>query len=186
MNGVLNIYKERGMTSFQVVASVKRITGIKKVGHTGTLDPEAEGVLPVCVGRATKLVDYIMDGEKIYRASFQFGKISDTLDAFGEVQETGEPLPKLANVTEALQSFMGTTKQIPPMFSALKVQGKRLYELARDGKEIPREARVIHVSEIHLIDYDESSGEGSFLLCCSKGTYVRSVIDDRSSASKPQ
>ncbi len=156
MNGVLNIYKERGMTSFQVVASVKRITGIKKVGHTGTLDPEAEGVLPVCVGRATKLVDYIMDGEKIYRASFQFGKISDTLDAFGEVQETGEPLPKLANVTEALQSFMGTTKQIPPMFSALKVQGKRLYELARDGKEIPREARVIHVSEIHLIDYDES------------------------------
>ncbi|WP_313119404.1 tRNA pseudouridine(55) synthase TruB [Proteiniclasticum ruminis] len=178
MNGVLNIYKERGMTSFQVVASVKRITGIKKVGHTGTLDPEAEGVLPVCVGRATKLVDYIMDGEKIYRASFQFGKISDTLDAFGEVQETGEPLPKLANVTEALQSFMGTTKQIPPMFSALKVQGKRLYELARDGKEIPREAREIHVSKIHLIEYREHSGEGSFLLVCSKGTYVRSIIDD--------
>lgn len=178
MNGVLNIYKERGMTSFQVVASVKRITGIKKVGHTGTLDPEAEGVLPVCIGRATKLVDYIMDGEKIYRASFQFGKISDTLDAFGEVQETGEPLPKRENVVEMLQSFLGTTKQIPPMYSALKVQGKRLYELARDGKEIPREAREIHVSKIHLIEYREHSGEGSFLLVCSKGTYVRSIIDD--------
>lgn len=178
MNGVLNIYKERGVTSFQVVASVKRITGIKKVGHTGTLDPEAEGVLPVCVGRATKLVDYIMDGEKIYRASFQLGKTSDTLDAFGKVQETGEPLPNPENVAEILQCFMGTTKQIPPMFSALKVQGKRLYELARDGKEIPREAREIHVSKIQLIEYDEHSGEGSFLLCCSKGTYVRSIIDD--------
>lgn len=178
MNGLLNIYKEKGMTSFQVVAAVKRIAGTKKVGHTGTLDPEAEGVLPICVGRATKLVDYMMEGEKIYRAAFQFGKISDTLDAFGKVEETGKPLPGKAEVIESLKSFLGTTKQIPPMYSALKVQGKRLYELARSGEEIEREARVIHVSKLELLEYDEMKGEGIFLLHCSKGTYVRSIIDD--------
>jgi len=178
LNGVLNIYKERGMTSYQVVAAVKRIAGIKRVGHTGTLDPEAEGVLPICLGRATKLVDYIMEGEKVYRASFQFGKISDTLDAFGKVQETGRPLPGKREVQEELNSFLGTTKQIPPMYSALKVQGKRLYELARNGEEIKREPREIHVSKLELLSYDEISGEGIFLLFCSKGTYVRSIIDD--------
>lgn len=178
MNGVLNIYKEKGMTSYQVVASVKRIAGMKKVGHTGTLDPEAEGVLPVCIGRATKLVDYIMDGEKIYRASFQFGKISDTLDAFGQVEETGKPIPEKSAVIEKLKSFLGTSMQVPPMYSALKVQGKRLYELARNGEEIERQPREIHVSKLELLNYNEETGEGAFLLYCSKGTYVRSIIDD--------
>lgn len=178
MNGVLNIYKEKGMTSYQVVASVKRIAGVKKVGHTGTLDPEAEGVLPVCIGRATKLVDYIMDGEKIYRASFQFGKISDTLDAFGQVEETGKPIPEKSAVIEKLKSFLGTSMQVPPMYSALKVQGKRLYELARNGEEIERQPREIHVSKLELLNYNEETGEGAFLLYCSKGTYVRSIIDD--------
>lgn len=178
MNGVLNIYKEKGMTSYQVVASVKRIAGVKKVGHTGTLDPEAEGVLPVCIGRATKLVDYIMDGEKIYRASFQFGKISDTLDAFGQVEETGKSIPEKSAVIEKLKSFLGTSMQVPPMYSALKVQGKRLYELARNGEEIERQPREIHVSKLELLNYNEETGEGAFLLYCSKGTYVRSIIDD--------
>jgi tRNA pseudouridine55 synthase len=178
LNGVLNIYKEKGMTSYQVVASVKRIAGVKKVGHTGTLDPEAEGVLPVCIGRATKLVDYIMDGEKIYRASFQFGKISDTLDAFGQVEETGKPIPEKSAVIEKLKSFLGTSMQVPPMYSALKVQGKRLYELARNGEEIERQPREIHVSKLELLNYNEETGEGAFLLYCSKGTYVRSIIDD--------
>lgn len=178
MNGVVNVYKERGITSFQVVAAVKRLTKQKKVGHTGTLDPEAEGVLPICIGRATKLVDLIMGGEKTYKASFAFGKVSDTLDNFGAVKETGEPLPAKEQTEKTLDGFLGDSMQIPPMYSALKVNGKRLYELARNGEEIERKARQIHVSKIKLLSYDEQNGEGVFRLVCSKGTYVRSIIDD--------
>lgn len=178
MNGVINVYKKRGKTSFQVVAEIKKLLHMKKVGHTGTLDPEAEGVLPICVGKATKLVDYIMAGEKTYRATFQLGQISDTLDAFGQVEETGKPLPTREALEEVLTSFIGTTMQRPPMYSALKVEGKRLYELARAGEEVDRALREIHVSLLRLTSFEEKEGRGEFLLQCSKGTYVRSIIDD--------
>lgn len=178
MNGVINVYKKRGKTSFQVVAEIKKLLHMKKVGHTGTLDPEAEGVLPICVGKATKLVDYIMAGEKTYRATFQLGQISDTLDAFGQVEETGKPLPTREALEEVLTGFIGTTMQTPPMYSALKVEGKRLYELARAGEEVDRALRKIHVSLLRLTSFEEKKGRGEFLLQCSKGTYVRSIIDD--------
>lgn len=176
MNGVINLYKERGITSFGAVARVRRILGVKKVGHTGTLDPEAEGVLPICVGKATKLVDYLMAGKKIYRAGFRFGAVSDTLDAFGEVTPTGKPIPEKAQVEESLLAFVGEISQIPPMYSALKQEGKRLYELARQGVEVEREARQVTIETLVLTAYGE--GEGELLLTCSKGTYVRSLIDD--------
>ena len=176
MNGVINLYKEKGITSFSAVAAVRKLSNTRKVGHTGTLDPEAEGVLPVCLGKATKLVDYIMAGNKVYRAGFKLGRTSDTLDAFGEVQETGEPIPKEELVREKLSEFLGDTMQLPPMFSALKINGKRLYDLAREGIEVHREKRAIHVFDIELVSF--SGDEGEILLTCTKGTYVRSIIDD--------
>ncbi|MFH5835748.1 tRNA pseudouridine(55) synthase TruB [Proteiniclasticum sp. C24MP] len=176
MNGVINLYKEKGMTSFAAVAAVRRLSRIKKVGHTGTLDPEAEGVLPVCIGKATKLVEYIMAGNKVYRAGFRLGKISDTLDAFGEVQDTGKTIPGEELVREKLKEFLGESMQLPPMFSALKINGRRLYDLAREGIEVDREKRKIHVFDIELVSFEEDEGE--ILLSCSKGTYVRSIIDD--------
>ena len=176
MNGVINLYKEKGITSFTAVAAVRRIAKVKKVGHTGTLDPEAEGVLPICIGKATKLVDYIMAGHKTYRAGFQLGKISDTLDAFGQVENTGQPLPERETVEEMLEGFLGQTMQRPPMYSALKINGKRLYDLAREGVEVHREKRPITVYSIELSSFDGDSGE--VVLKCSKGTYVRSIIDD--------
>jgi len=176
LNGVINLYKERGITSFTAVAAVRRITRVKKAGHTGTLDPEAEGVLPVCIGKATKLVDYIMAGHKTYRAGFSLGKISDTLDAFGQVESTGLPLPERNAVEEKLKLFLGETMQRPPMFSALKINGKRLYDLAREGVEVHREERPITVFHIELTRFQDDTGE--LLMTCSKGTYVRSIIDD--------
>ena len=176
MNGVINLYKERGITSFTAVAAVRRITRVKKAGHTGTLDPEAEGVLPVCIGKATKLVDYIMAGHKTYRAGFALGKISDTLDAFGQVESTGLPLPERSAVEEKLKLFLGETMQRPPMFSALKINGKRLYDLAREGVEVHRDERPITVFHIELTRFQDDTGE--LLMTCSKGTYVRSIIDD--------
>lgn len=176
MNGVINLYKEKGMTSFAAVAAVRRLSKVKKVGHTGTLDPEAEGVLPICIGKATKLVEYIMAGNKVYRAGFTLGKVSDTLDAFGDVKSTGKPIPKEKLVLEKLQEFHRESMQLPPMFSALKINGKRLYDLAREGIEVEREKRKIQVFDIELVSFDEDRGE--ILLSCSKGTYVRSIIDD--------
>lgn len=176
MNGVINLYKEKGMTSFAAVAAVRRLSKIRKVGHTGTLDPEAEGVLPICLGKATKLVDYIMAGNKVYRAGFKLGKVSDTLDAFGEVEDTGKAIPEEHLVREKLTEFLGDSMQLPPMFSALKINGKRLYDLAREGIEVEREKRKIHVLDIKLTSFQKDEGE--ILLSCSKGTYVRSIIDD--------
>ena len=176
MDGVVNLYKEKGITSFGVVAQVRRILKTKKVGHTGTLDPEAEGVLPICVGRATKLVDYIMAGEKTYRAEFQLGKTSDTLDAFGEVTHHIVTMPKIEQVDKVLLEFLGDSMQTPPMYSALKKDGKKLYELAREGQVIEREPRPITIFKIELISFKGDSGV--FRCTSSKGTYIRSIIDD--------
>ena len=176
MNGVINLYKEKGITSFGAVARVRKILKTRKVGHTGTLDPEAEGVLPICVGRATKLVDYIMAGKKTYRASFQLGKTSDTLDAFGEITHHIVAMPSYDVVEQALKGFLGESLQTPPMYSALKRDGKKLYELAREGQVVEREARPITIFNIELISFKGDSGV--FRCTSSKGTYIRSIIDD--------
>lgn len=176
MNGVINLYKEKGITSFGAVAQVRRILKTKKVGHTGTLDPEAEGVLPICVGRATKLVDYIMAGEKTYKAHFQLGKTSDTLDAFGEITHHIVAMPKFEQVERALMDFLGESMQMPPMYSALKKDGKKLYELARAGQVIEREPRPITIFTMELVSFKGDSGV--FRCSSSKGTYIRSIIDD--------
>lgn len=176
MNGVINLYKEKGITSFGAVAAVRRILHVKKVGHTGTLDPEAEGVLPICVGKATKLVDYIMGGEKTYRAGFKLGYTSDTLDAFGVLTKTEGEIPAEDLVRETIKGFLGDSLQMPPMYSALKKDGKRLYELARQGIEIERERRPVTITKLLLCTFDGTEGE--ILVQCSKGTYIRSLIDD--------
>ena len=176
MNGVINLYKEKGITSFGAVAAVRRILHVKKAGHTGTLDPEAEGVLPVCVGKATKLVDYIMGGVKTYRAGFRLGFVSDTLDAFGDVRKTDGAIPEEKIVREAIEGFLGDSLQVPPMYSALKKDGVRLYELARQGIEIEREKRPVNITRLELTVFDGVDGE--ILVTCSKGTYIRSLIDD--------
>jgi len=176
LNGVINLYKEKGITSFGAVAAVRRILHVKKAGHTGTLDPEAEGVLPVCVGKATKLVDYIMGGVKTYRAGFRLGFVSDTLDAFGDVKKTDGAIPEERIVREAIEGFLGDSLQVPPMYSALKKDGVRLYELARQGIEIEREKRPVSITRLELTVFDGVDGE--ILVTCSKGTYIRSLIDD--------
>ena len=177
MDGIFNIYKEKGFTSHDVVAIVRRTIHMKKVGHTGTLDPDAEGVLPVCVGKATKLSDVIMDGRKSYRAMLRLGMTTTTEDASGEVLETKEVDFNEDKIREVVASFIGRLEQVPPMYSAVKVNGKKLYELAREGKEIERKSRTIEVYDIRIrqfllpdrveIDVD-----------CSKGTYIRTLCSD--------
>lgn len=177
MNGVLNIFKNKGMTSFDVVSRVRKIAGEKKVGHTGTLDPEAEGVLPVCIGKATKIIDYIMDSEKGYSVKFKLGIKTTTYDLEGEVLEERDTSSLTEKeVEEAINSFKGEYSQVPPMFSALKKNGVRLYDLARKGIEIEREARNIKIYNIENINIELPYV--SMDVTCSKGTYIRSLCYD--------
>ncbi len=177
MNGVLNIFKNKGMTSFDVVSRVRKIAGEKKVGHTGTLDPEAEGVLPVCIGKATKIIDYIMDSEKGYRVKFKLGIKTTTYDLEGEVIEERDTSSLTEKeVEEAINSFKGEYSQVPPMFSALKKNGVRLYDLARKGIEIEREGRNIKIYNIENINIELPYV--SMDVTCSKGTYIRSLCYD--------
>ncbi|MBQ3203193.1 MAG: tRNA pseudouridine(55) synthase TruB [Clostridia bacterium] len=178
MDGILCIDKPEGMTSFLVVAVLRRLLGEKKVGHAGTLDPNATGVLPILVGRGTKLLDHLPCHDKCYTATLRFGAVSDTLDVWGEVQETGKPIPTRAAVEAALPAFHGDIMQIPPMTSALKKDGVRLYELARQGIEIEREARPVTIYELTLLDYNEKEGLLTLSCHCSSGTYIRTLCDD--------
>ena len=178
MDGILCIDKPEGMTSFLCVAILRRLLGVKKIGHAGTLDPNATGVLPLLVGRATKTLDHLPTHDKSYTATLRFGAVSDTLDIWGTVTETGAPIPSHAAVEAALPAFRGEIMQIPPMTSALKKDGVRLYELARQGIEIEREARPVTIYELELLDYDESKGELTLHCACSKGTYIRTLCDD--------
>ena len=178
MDGIVCIDKPEGMTSFLCVAILRRLLGVKKVGHAGTLDPNATGVLPLLVGRATKTLDRLPIHDKAYTATLRFGAVSDTLDVWGEVTETGAPLPTRAAVEAALPAFRGEIMQVPPMTSALKKDGVRLYELARQGIEIEREARPVTIYELELLEYNESTGELTFHCACSKGTYIRTICDD--------
>lgn len=178
MNGVINIYKNTGMTSFDVVAMVRRVAKMKKVGHTGTLDPAASGVLPVCLGKATKIIDYIMENKKVYRVSLKLGMVTDTYDLEGEVlrEEDASHITK-DEILNCINSFLGTIDQVPPMYSALKQNGVRLYELARQGIEVHREARKITIYSIENIKI-ESNDNIQMDVCCSKGTYIRSLCYD--------
>ena len=178
MDGILCIDKPEGMTSFPCCAIIRRLLGVKKVGHAGTLDPNATGVLPLLIGRATKLLDRLPAHDKSYVATLQFGMTSDTLDIWGKVEKTGAPYPTAAEIDRALPAFRGDIYQIPPMTSALKKDGVRLYELARQGIEIPREARPVTVDALERLDTDEAAGTMSLSCHCSKGTYIRSICDD--------
>lgn len=178
MNGVINIYKNTGMTSFDVVAMVRRVAKMKKVGHTGTLDPAASGVLPVCLGKATKIIDYIMENKKVYRVNLKLGMVTDTYDLEGEVlrEEDASHITK-DEILNCINTFLGTIDQVPPMYSALKQNGVRLYELARQGIEVHREARKITIYSIENIKI-ESNDNIQMDVCCSKGTYIRSLCYD--------
>ena len=177
MDGIFNIYKEKGFTSHDVVAIVRRTIHMKKVGHTGTLDPDAEGVLPVCVGKATKLSDVIMDGRKSYRAMLRLGMTTTTEDASGEVLETKEVDFNEERIREVVASFIGRLEQVPPMYSAVKVNGKKLYELAREGKEIERKSRTIEVYDIRIRQFLPPD-RVEIDVDCSKGTYIRTLCSD--------
>lgn len=177
MDGILNIFKNKGMTSFDVVRVVRKVAKMKKVGHTGTLDPDATGLLPVCLGRATKIIDYIMEEEKSYYVKFKLGMITSTYDLEGDVIEQKE-CSHLSDkeIIEAINNFKGEYMQIPPMYSALKKDGVRLYTLARQGIEIEREGRKINIIDISNIKIDLPYV--SMDVTCSKGTYIRSLCYD--------
>lgn len=176
MDGILNINKPTGMSSFDVVRVVKKVAKTKKVGHTGTLDPEASGVLPICIGRATKLVDYIMSDYKIYKVELKLGITTDTYDREGKILQTSEVNSSEDDVKKVIKSFEGEIDQIPPMYSALKVNGERLYNLARKGIEIERKARKIHIYDIDILSMELPIVQ--FTVKCSKGTYIRSLCYD--------
>lgn len=178
MNGLILIDKPKDFTSFDVVAVMRKLSGQKKAGHTGTLDPNATGVLPILLGSATKAQDLIVNHDKTYVADFKLGITTDTLDIWGNVTADFDTKADLESVKKALLHFEGEIEQIPPMFSAIQKDGKRLYDLARQGIEVERESRKVTVYGITLLDFDESTQSGSLEISCSKGTYVRTVIDD--------
>ena len=176
MDGVVNVYKEKDFTSHDVIAILRGVLETKKIGHTGTLDPQAEGVLPVCVGKATKIAGDIMGSTKRYTAELRFGAETDTQDAFGEVLRRFEYEFDERAVREAVQSFMGEYSQIPPMYSAIKKNGIKLYDLARQGVEVEREPRKVTIYGIRILEMSE---EGLKIdVQCSKGAYIRTLCED--------
>lgn len=179
MNGIINIYKEAGYTSFDVVAKLRGILREKKIGHTGTLDPAATGVLPVCIGNATKVCSLLTDKDKEYEAVLQLGLTTDTQDATGQIKNDRRDLLDTlteARVREVIMSFVGDYEQIPPMYSALKVGGKKLCDLAREGIEVERKARTVHIFDIEIINMRLPFV--TIRVHCSKGTYIRTLCDD--------
>lgn len=176
MNGVINVYKEKGYTSHDVVARLRGILKQKKIGHTGTLDPEAEGVLPVCLGSATKLCDMLTDKRKEYIAEFLLGVTTDTQDMTGKLLSEAKVDITRKEAEQAIMSFLGEYEQLPPMYSACKVNGKRLYELAREGKEVERKPRKVTIYELELLSV--KLPEIKIRVLCSKGTYIRTLCHD--------
>lgn len=175
--GFLNVYKPTGMTSHDVVGILRKITKIKQIGHTGTLDPFAQGVLPVAIGKATRLIEFL-DDEKEYLAEVTFGKSTDTYDCEGAViSECNSEITAL-QLLDALKKFEGEILQTPPIYSALKVKGKKLYEYARKGEEVQIEPRKVFIERIELRDFDEKQQKAQVLIKCSKGTYIRSIAHD--------
>ena len=175
-HGILNVYKEKGFTSHDVVAKLRGITKQKKIGHTGTLDPDAEGVLPVCLGKGTKLCELLTDKEKTYEAMLLLGVTTDTQDITGEVLNEKEVKVTEEDVREAVQAFVCTYGQIPPMYSAVKYQGKKLYELARAGVTIERQPRMVTIHKITILEIELPRIKME--VRCSKGTYIRTLCQD--------
>ena len=196
MNGIINVLKPAGMTSFDVVSFIRKAAGQKKVGHTGTLDPSAVGVLPICLGNATRAIEFIIEKDKVYRAELTLGSATDTQDSSGNVIFTGEVNFDNKDVSEAIMSFVGESDQLPPMYSAIKIDGKKLYELARQGETVERQPRKITIYEINIIRlWDEEAcypagvlntdkapkqlvKKALFEVHCSKGTYIRTLCHD--------
>lgn len=177
IDGFVNLDKPRGETSFQMVSLFRRLSGQRRVGHAGTLDPEATGVLPICLGQATRLVEFIQGRSKEYRAQFEFGKATDTYDGAGSVVQTGDPsVLTLGQIEDALCQFKGTLQQLPPMYSAAKHRGRPLYAWARAGIEVPRKPKTVEISTLDLMDW--LSPILTLHIECSTGTYVRSLAHD--------
>lgn len=180
-HGVLPVWKPEDWTSHDVVAKVRRLIREKRIGHTGTLDPKVVGVLPLCIGKATRIVEYLQEMPKQYEAVLRFGLSTDTEDLSGEVLERSDASHLTAEmIREAVHSFIGDIEQIPPMYSAVKVDGKRLYDLAREGKTVERKARQVTIHKIDLLDMQLGAAEPEirFLVECSKGTYIRTLCVD--------
>ena len=183
MNGIIILDKPSGFTSFDAVAVLRGLSHQKKIGHTGTLDPMATGVLPILLGRAAKALNFLPDTGKEYVASFRLGERRDTGDITGEVVERSPAPVALEALEAALPRFRGEILQVPPMYSAVSVGGKRLYELARKGLEVERPARPVTISRLELLSYDPQTKEGSLRVGCSKGTYIRVLIEDLARAA---
>ncbi len=178
MDGILVINKPFGRTSHDMVGFTRKLFGIKKVGHTGTLDPDATGVLPVCIGKATKTADMLTDSDKAYSATLVLGMTTDTLDASGEILTEQPVSVTKEEIENTIKSFIGEISQIPPMFSAIKKDGKKLYELARKGISIEREPRKVKIYDIEIESIDMENGLVSINVECSKGTYIRTLCED--------
>ena len=176
INGVINVRKEKGMTSFGVVSRMRRIFDQKKIGHTGTLDPDAEGVLPVCLGKATRLVETLSRGTKSYRAVLLLGMTTDTQDAGGTVLSTSDPAISEEALRALILSFQGKQQQLPPMYSALKVDGKKLVDLARRGIEVERKTREVEFSEMEV--HSVCLPRAEFSVTCTHGAYIRTLCHD--------
>lgn len=178
INGILNVYKEKGFTSHDVVAKLRGILHQKRIGHTGTLDPDAEGVLPICLGTATKLCDMLTDKSKTYHTVFKLGVVTDTQDITGTVQEENAVVCTEQQILDTIMSFVGKYEQVPPMYSAKKVNGKKLYEYAREGKVVERKACSVIIHSIEQIEVNLEKKEISMDVSCSKGTYIRTLCHD--------
>lgn len=178
MDGILCMNKPEGFTSFDVVAKLRGITRTKRIGHAGTLDPMATGVLPVFLGRATKAISLLPDHSKRYTAGFQLGLTSDTLDSTGTVLSRSHSALTQQELLAVLGQYRGSVSQVPPMYSALKVEGKRLYELARQGKTVERKPREVEIFRLELLAFDSESQTGVLDVKCSSGTYIRTLCDD--------
>lgn len=176
LKGILNVNKEKGISSARVVSLVRRALDMKKIGHTGTLDLEASGVLPIVVGKATRVSDYMMTKDKVYETELILGAKTDTLDAAGEIIARSDKEVTKEEFLKVMNTFRGEIEQIPPMYSALKVDGKKLYDLAREGIEIERKKRKVNIYDIELLDF--AFPRATIRVTCSKGTYIRTLVDD--------
>jgi len=178
MDGIINVDKPLGITSHDVVYRLRKLLNIKKIGHTGTLDPDAGGVLPMCIGKGTKLAELLTATDKQYLAEMTLGAITDTQDKSGEILESFEVNVSEEEIKEAVKTFIGEISQIPPMYSAIKIDGKKLYELAREGKTIERQARTVLIKNIEIKEIKLEQNTVTMLVDCSKGTYIRTLCED--------
>lgn len=177
MFGFLNVYKPQGKTSHDIVAILRRVTKIKQIGHTGTLDPFAEGVLPICIGKATRLIEYLED-DKAYIGTVQFGKSTSTYDIEGEGVNFSDKKVTKEEIEITLCQFRGEIEQLPPIYSAIKVKGKKLYEYARAGEDVKIEPRRVNIYKLEVVSFDYEKQTAELMIECSKGTYIRSIAND--------